>query len=108
MKHYERKSGSQTSSFGSPARANHDSSKFYNSRLYEGFSRGKEDVDFHENAIPDNVVDRIFCKSAESMDEIPDNSVHLMVTSPPYNAGKLYDKDMSLGEYRSFLKSVWK
>jgi site-specific DNA-methyltransferase (adenine-specific) len=41
------------------------------------------------------------------MDELPDNSVHLMVTSPPYNVGKAYDRDLTLAEYREFLKTVW-
>ena len=41
------------------------------------------------------------------MAELPDNSVHLMVTSPPYNVGKDYDEDLTLEEYRAFLKRVW-
>ena len=41
------------------------------------------------------------------MKELPDSSVHLMVTSPPYNVGKEYDKDLTLDEYRTFLKRVW-
>ena len=41
------------------------------------------------------------------MDELPDNSVHLVVTSPPYNVGKEYDRNLTLSEYRSFLKKVW-
>ncbi len=41
------------------------------------------------------------------MTELPDNSVHLMVTSPPYNVGKEYDEDMSLEEYLDFLRRVW-
>ena len=41
------------------------------------------------------------------MKELPDNSVHLMVTSPPYNVGKDYDDDLTLAEYLSFLKRVW-
>jgi DNA modification methylase len=41
------------------------------------------------------------------MAELPDNSVHLMVTSPPYNVGKDYDRDLSLEEYLSFLARVW-
>ena len=40
------------------------------------------------------------------MSELPDNSVHLMVTSPPYNVGKDYEDDLSLEDYRSLLKSV--
>jgi len=41
------------------------------------------------------------------MKELPDNSVHLMVTSPPYNVGKEYDENLTLIEYRAFLKRVW-
>ena len=41
------------------------------------------------------------------MNELPASSVHLMVCSPPYNSGKEYDKNLSLGEYREFLKRVW-
>lgn len=42
------------------------------------------------------------------MEELPDNSIHLMVTSPPYNVGKEYDRNLTLSEYREFLKRVWK
>jgi site-specific DNA-methyltransferase (adenine-specific) len=42
------------------------------------------------------------------MDELPDNSIHLMVTSPPYNASKEYDENLSLEEYLSLLFGVWK
>ena len=41
------------------------------------------------------------------MGELPDNSVHLMVTSPPYNVGKEYDEDLSLTEYQDMLGRVW-
>jgi modification methylase len=41
------------------------------------------------------------------MGDLPDRSVHLMVTSPPYNVGKQYDEDLTLAEYRSFLTHVW-
>ena len=37
-----------------------------------------------------------------------DNSVHLMITSPPYNVGKEYDDDLTLADYRAMLKRVWK
>ncbi|AAT43170.1 DNA-methyltransferase [Picrophilus oshimae] len=108
MKGESRKTGSSTSPFGSPSRANHDSSRFYNSRLYEGLLKETNTFNFSENKIPESTLDKIFLKSSEKMDEIPDDSVHLMITSPPYNVGKLYDKDMSLAEYREFLVNVWK
>lgn len=37
---------------------------------------------------------------------LPDNCVHLMVTSPPYNVGKEYDADLTLGEYLDFIEDV--
>lgn len=40
------------------------------------------------------------------MSELPDNCIHLMVTSPPYNVQKEYDEDLTLGEYLSFLRQV--
>ena len=53
-------------------------------------------VEYVENPIPSESIDRILQKSSESMDELPDSSVHLMVTSPPYNVGKEYDEDLTL------------
>lgn len=104
---YKRKNGTQTSAFGAPGRINHDSSKFYNSKLYEGLNNGK-DVEYVENQIEPQNINKVFCKSSEAMTELPDNSVHLMVTSPPYNVGKMYDENLSLTEYRELLKRVFK
>lgn len=103
----KKNNGTKTSSFGSPGRISHDSSKFYKSRLYEGLPTEKE-VEFVENKIPEENINKIFNKSSEMMEELPDNSVHLMVTSPPYNVGKDYDENLSLQEYRDFLSIVWK
>ncbi|MFQ6127048.1 MAG: DNA-methyltransferase [Candidatus Heimdallarchaeota archaeon] len=99
--------GTRTSSFGSPGRIGHDSTPFYTSRLYEGLPK-EQKVKYVENPIPPHFLDKIFCKSSEKMEELPDNSVHLMVTSPPYNVGKEYDEDLTLEEYLEFLKRVWK
>ena len=94
-----------TSSFGSPGREGHDSSAFYNTRLYADQPQVESEA-YVEN--PPAGVDVIFNHSSEVMDELPDCSVHLMVTSPPYNVGKDYDEDLSLDEYLAFLKNVWK
>ena len=102
----KRKRGTKTSAFGSPGRINHDSTSFYASRLYEGLPK-EEKVRYLENPIPIQFLDKIYCKTSERMEELPDNSIHLMVTSPPYNVGKEYDEDLTLDEYRMFLKRVW-
>jgi site-specific DNA-methyltransferase (adenine-specific) len=101
-----RRNGTKTSAFGSPGRINHDSSAFYTSRLYEGLPK-EEAIKYVENLIPSEFINKIFCKSSEKMEELPDNSVHLVVTSPPYNVGKEYDDNLTLNEYRAFLKRVW-
>ncbi len=93
-----------TSSFGSPGREGHDSSAFYKTRLYADQPQAESEM-YVENSPAG--VDVIFNRSSEAMDELPDCSVHLMVTSPPYNVGKDYDEDLSLEEYLSFLRNVW-
>lgn len=104
----KRTPGTATSAFGAPGRVSHDSSRFYGSRLYEEFTvPSPGTVDYGENPLPEGTLDTILCKSGERMDDLPDASVHLMVTSPPYNAGKEYDDDLTLREYLDFLGRVW-
>jgi site-specific DNA-methyltransferase (adenine-specific) len=102
-----RKTGTRTAAFGSPGRVNHDSRSFYGKKLYAGLPQEVE-VPYQENPLPEAAVNRIFCRSAEDMAELPEASVHLMVTSPPYNVGKDYDEDFTLEEYLDFLKRVWR
>jgi len=101
-----KRTSTQTSPFGAPGRVSHDASAFYASRLYEGVDGGKA-APCAETPIPAQYLDSLLCKSSEAMDELPDCSVHLMITSPPYNAGKEYDEDLNLEEYLRLLGSVW-
>jgi site-specific DNA-methyltransferase (adenine-specific) len=97
----------QTSSFGSVLRESHSSKKFYSSKLFESF-KVPDNIEFKESEIKKEDLNRLYCKSSESMDEVPDNSVHLMITSPPYNVGKEYDDDLTLDEYLELLTSVFR
>jgi site-specific DNA-methyltransferase (adenine-specific) len=106
MGYREIKRGTQTSPFGSPGRVNHDATPFYSSKLYEGLP-AEQKTEYIEVPVPSRFLDKTFCKTSEKMAELPDNSVHLMVTSPPYNVGKEYDENLTLQEYRQFLKRVW-
>lgn len=103
----KRQTGTVTSSFGTNGRSNHDSSKFYESNLYSHV-KNIEVTDTVENAIPTEYVNKIILGSAENMHELPDNSVHLMITSPPYNVTKEYDQDLSLSAYLSLLENSFK
>ena len=38
----------------------------------------------------------------EEAKTIPDNSVDLIITSPPYNSGQEYEKEMTIGDYIQF------
>ena len=102
----KKQQGTATSSFGTNGRINHDASKFYNSRMYEGLSIKSEKAT-KVNDFPKDLENKILPVSAEKMDALPDNSVQMMVTSPPYNATKEYDQDLSLDEYLAFLKQVF-
>lgn len=102
MKH----KGTETSSFGTNGRINHDSSKFYNSRLY-GALKQTEPVSSEENIFPSTYLNTTIFGSSEKMKELPDNCVHLMITSPPYNVSKEYDNDLTLDEYLALLKNVF-
>lgn len=96
----------KTASFGSPGRIAHDASAFYAARLYTDQPQ-VERGEYRENTIPPERLNAIIDHSSEKMVELPDSSVHLMVTSPPYNVGKDYDEDRTLDEYLTFLKRVW-
>jgi modification methylase len=102
-----KKTGTRTAAFGSKGRVSHDSRDFYGKKLYAGQPR-EDHTPYRENPLPEAAVNTIFCRSAEDMAELPDSSVHLMVTSPPYNVGKDYDQDFTLEEYLAFLTRVWR
>lgn len=59
-----------------------------------------------------NFLNQVICGDClEIMKNIPKNSVHLAITSPPYNVGKEYDNHndkMDYKEYLKWLKEVWK
>jgi site-specific DNA-methyltransferase (adenine-specific) len=101
-----KKTGTKTSSFGTKGRINHDSSKFYDSKLYKELNN-KEIVNKKTNEFPKELLNKTILSSAEDMSIIPDNSLHLMITSPPYNVSKEYDEDLSLKEYLEMLRKVF-
>jgi len=98
--------GTRTSRFGVSKREGHDSSLFYNRRIYRNFNVNEKAPEV-ENPIPPEILDKVLCQDARRMDNIPDSSVHLVVTSPPYNVGKEYDQDLDLEEYLNMLREVF-
>lgn len=91
----------RTTSFGVGRRESHDSSSFYD----RGLITVVESKDRSVNVVPD--LDQVFLQSAESMDQLPDNSIALMVTSPPYHVGKDYDSEADFEGYLKLLEDVF-
>ncbi len=96
-----------SSSFGVSRRENHDSSEFYS--RFPVIEPSKDDTISDKKAI-----DQIFCGDARRMTEVDNNSVALVVTSPPYFVGKQYEQDLESGlvpssyiEYLSMLEEVF-
>lgn len=103
----DRRPPTTTSSFGVSGRSNHDASPFY--------------ARFTPPDISDDDVvraplarDVIVAGDARSMTRVADRSVALVVTSPPYFAGKAYEEDLGQGhipatylEYLQMLEEVF-
>jgi site-specific DNA-methyltransferase (adenine-specific) len=82
-----------TSEFGSGKRESHDATAFYN-------RFGAPRISHEELVAPPSAVDTLFHGDAVEMtaDQVADNSVALIVTSPPYFAGKEYETDLAGGK----------
>ncbi len=61
---HHKRNGTKTSAFGSSGRINHDSLKFYNSKLYERLNNSKN-VEYVEKPIGQQYINKIFYKSLE-------------------------------------------
>jgi site-specific DNA-methyltransferase (adenine-specific) len=96
----------RTSRFGVGRRESHDSSPFYGRRFAgKHLSPVQETRDTTVGVTSE--VNRIYVQSAESMPQVSDDSVALMVTSPPYFAGKDYDSEGTFDEYLEMLRAVF-
>ncbi|MBN2155138.1 MAG: site-specific DNA-methyltransferase [Candidatus Lokiarchaeota archaeon] len=103
-----KKKVSKTRSFGTPKRESHDSSLFYESKLYQNIPKSHviKQIDNSKN-IPIEYINTIIHGDSQSMDTLPDESIHFAVTSPPYNVRKEYDDNLGLTEYLELLRNVF-
>ena len=99
-----RRASTATSAFGVSRREGHDASVYYASRLNEGLVSSREVGP--AQPCPADRLDTVLCQDARRL-PLPENCVQLVVTSPPYNASKEYDEDLSLKEYLTLLQDVF-
>lgn len=88
-----RRAGTATSSFGVSRRESHDASAFYERFPAPGVNRDSK-------IAPHACRDELWVGDARHMDahgELANNSVALVVTSPPYFAGKEYESAVGKG-----------
>ena len=83
-----RRRPTSTSNFGVGRREGHDATGFY-----ERF-RSPELTTDDTVLPPEPVTEPFVCGDARNMDSIADGSVALVVTSPPYFAGKQYEEEL--------------
>jgi DNA modification methylase len=96
-----------TSAFGVSRRENHDATGFYR-RFTPPVVSSESEV------APYRALDKLVVGDARHMDEVPDASVALVVTSPPYFAGKEYEESLGTAgipatylEYLDLLRDVF-
>jgi DNA modification methylase len=96
-----------TSAFGVSRRENHDASRFYGRFTSPALSTDAF-------VYPDKSLDKLIVGDARQMTEVPGSSVALVVTSPPYFAGKEYEQALGENgipatylEYLSLLRDVF-
>ncbi len=93
--------GTSTSNFGVGRRESHDSTAFY--------ERFRPPQLTQDQAVPAvrPIAEPFVCGDARSMDAVEDGSVALVVTSPPYFAGKQYEEEFERegvpGSYLEYL-----
>ena len=88
-----------TSRFGASRREGHDASAFYERFTPPALSdddRVARGPDF-DAELADRIGDGCFCGDARQMTALPDASVALVVTSPPYFVGKSYEDAIAAG-----------
>ena len=75
---------SKTSAFGTVTRQGHDASDFYKRNIYSKSKIKNECSDLKGITENKNIkTNIIYNKDSQNMSEMPDNSIHLMITSPP-------------------------
>lgn len=103
----ERRKPTTTSNFGVGRRESHDASSFY-ARFTPPLISKEKHVERTD------ALDVIYCQNSADMHQVASNSVALVVTSPPYFAGKEYEEALGEGEipasyneYRAMLADVF-
>ena len=71
-------------------------------------SKGKKKQKPEQSPVPVSDIPGVYIKDSRDMSELPDKSVHLIVSSPPYFLGMEYEAGLSFDEHVEMVKGVLK
>ena len=91
--------------------------KKYETNLISTPRKNKIDIEKINVVEINETIQKVFVKNSMKMDDLPDNSIHLMVTSPPYFNTKMYSREPikddignihDIDEWFKKINEVWK
>jgi modification methylase len=75
-------------------------------RISRYLDKGKKKVEKIKEMTPSPDIPGVYFKDSRDMSELPDKSVHLIVSSPPYGVGMEYEKGVTYDEHLEMLNAV--
>lgn len=77
-------------------------------QIYRYLSKGKRTEKRPKVQVPSTDIPGVYIKDSRDMSELPDKSVHLIVSSPPYNIGMEFEKGITFDEHLEMVRDVLK
>lgn len=77
-------------------------------QIEQYLSKGKKKQKPKQSPVPVSDIPGVYIKDSRDMSELPDKSVHLIVSSPPYFLGMEYEVGLSFDEHVEMVKGVLK
>ena len=75
-------------------------------RISRYLAKGKKKAKKTKEQVPSPEIPGVYFKDSRNMSELPNKSVHLIVSSPPYGVGMEFEKGMTHEELLEMLKGV--
>ncbi|MCD4709205.1 MAG: ParB/RepB/Spo0J family partition protein, partial [Bacteroidales bacterium] len=77
-------------------------------RIDRYLTKGKKKNKKKKEPISSSDIPGVYIKDSRDMSELPDKSVHMVLSSPPYNVGMEFEKGVSFDEHVETVKDVLK
>jgi len=77
-----------------------------NQGTFKNLSSFDKKLNINKTFYKDNIISLYIGDCFDFLKQIPDSSIQLIITSPPYNIGKEYEKKIDINEYISQQKQV--